>query len=278
MNSKTPEELHLYSDFQNCGMYWKSYDHTDVTADIPSHCIYCEAKLAIKDEPDWVLFCPNSGCGWWMHFPPPKPAGFRTIEHHAKWAIIKKFSFNDKDLPTAELAKYLKQNPHSMVNTHFSAFEKLVCSLMKEFYGPTEFIHVGRPKDGGKDLIGVFNDKITTFVEVKKRENIFSCESVRTVRNLLGVMTHEGVEKGIVVTTADRFSKEAHSLSVPKEESLANYNLELISFKDIKSWLNISRVSSSPSWEGVIEPYYCEDEYERDHVFVRAERWKQIGT
>ncbi|MDP1613336.1 MAG: restriction endonuclease [Sulfuritalea sp.] len=267
----------LYRDFSECGIYWKSYDASEVTVELPTHCIFCNAKLDIDGEPDWILYCSNIiECGWWLHIPPPKPAGFKTIDAKAKWAIRKKFNIGDNDIPLQELAFYLAHHPNSMVHTDSSAFEKLVCSLMNEHFGPTEFVHVGKPKDGGKDLIGILSNKITTFVEIKRREKTYVAESVRTVRGLLGVMAREGVKQGVVVSTAENFSKEAHVFSVPKEESISSYEIDLVSFKDIAHWLGSSTSSERPPWDGLIQPRQCEDEWERDHIYVRWVTWSKI--
>ena len=271
------ESFQLYREFSECGIYWKSYDASEVTVELPTHCIFCDTKLSISGEPDWILYCSNIDCGWWLHFPPPKPAGFKTIDASAKWAIAKKFLIGDKDIPLNDLAFYLAQHPKSMVHTDSKAFEKLVCSLMNEHFGPTEFVHVGRPKDGGKDLIGVLNEKITTFVEIKRREKIFTAESVKTVRGLLGVMAREGVKKGLVVSTAEKFSDEAKAFSIPKEESVSSYEIDLVSFNDITYWLGLSTCSDRPPWEGLIQPHHCEDEWERAHVYFRWVKWQRVS-
>ena len=259
-------------------MYWKSYDASEVTAKLPSHCVFCDTKLLLLGEPNWVLYCHNKKCGWWLHTPPPKPAGFKTIDYPIKWAIAKKFAVDDKEIPLAELALYLAQHPNSMVHTNSSAFERLVCALMNEHFGPTEFVHVGRPKDGGKDLIGVLNNEITTFVEIKRREKTFTAESVKTVRGLLGVMAREGIKKGMVVSTAEKFSDEAKLFSIPKEESISSFEIDLVSFDDISRWLKLSSLSERPPWEGLIEPYYCEDDWERDHIYFRSVKWRLVAA
>lgn len=70
---------------------------------------------------------------------------------------------------------------------------------------------MGRPDDGGVDIIYIDADDKQWLVQVKRRENPRSTESVSTIRNLLGAMLLQDSRTGIIVSTADHFSYQAYA-------------------------------------------------------------------
>jgi len=88
--------------------------------------------------------------------------------------------------------------------------ERLVRDIFKANYGSTEVIHVGKPGDGGVDVLLIDSEDRRFLIQVKRREDPASAEGVNTVRNLLGTMMLENSRYGIVVSTADHFTYRAY--------------------------------------------------------------------
>lgn len=89
-------------------------------------------------------------------------------------------------------------------------------------------------RDGGKDIIGFDSNGGKFFVEVKRYARHRKI-GVGLVRQFVGAMAIEGVQRGIFVTTSS-FSGDAISV----REALSSkpgWDLELRDFKDICSWL-----------------------------------------
>jgi len=250
-----------YNDFEIINCVWHSYDHTDISVDINglSSCPICKSKLLIDGDPWWVLYCENDKCGWWANFPPPQPSGFHSIKSTYKWSLIKKYNIDDKNIPIAHLSNYLRNQPEKIPDVHTIAFEKLIQDFIKDVYRPIELIHIGQPHDGGKDLYGILSNDEPFFVEVKRRKNNKKVESIDTVRKLIGVMVHDGVKKGIVVSSAKGFSPKAKELALPKSNSLTNYALDLISFDEIAKWLKIRKNEDNKYYRKIIKPKYLEE-------------------
>jgi Restriction endonuclease len=92
---------------------------------------------------------------------------------------------------------------------HPKYLEKLVAKVFANSGQYAEVRHVGRPDDGGVDVVLVESNESTWLVQVKRRKHPNSVEPVSTVRNLLGTLILSGSDRGIVVSTADHFSFRA---------------------------------------------------------------------
>jgi hypothetical protein len=92
-------------------------------------------------------------------------------------------------------------NPHRL--------EELVAAIFKANYKDCEAIHVGKPDDGGIDVVFVDSGERQWLIQVKRRENPQSSEGVGVIRNLLGAMLLENSSYGILVSTANHFTFRA---------------------------------------------------------------------
>ncbi|MEU7524643.1 restriction endonuclease [Saccharothrix sp. NPDC042600] len=108
-----------------------------------------------------------------------------------------------------EIAQWFRRHPYLYNSVHPSYLEKLVAKVFEASGAYADVKHVGRPDDGGVDVVLVESETSTWLVQVKRREHPDSVEPVSTVRNLLGTLVLGGSEKGIVVSTADHFSYRA---------------------------------------------------------------------
>jgi hypothetical protein len=118
------------------------------------------------------------------------------------------------DLPDSiggELAQYLRRRTDAWCRFTPAGLEQVVSDILRANYQQAEVIHVGRPDDGGVDVIFVDAGGPTWLVQVKRRSKPGSAEGVSTLRNLLGAMILERSLRGLVVSTADRFSMRARA-------------------------------------------------------------------
>lgn len=129
-------------------------------------------------------------------------------EERARISKLRVFS----DLPescSGELAQYLRRKPSEWHRFNPKRFEKLVADIFRANYENAEVIHVGKPDDGGKDIIFIDSNNQQSLIQVKRRERETCSEGVSTIRNLIGTMILDNVVRGIVVSTADHFSIRA---------------------------------------------------------------------
>jgi len=84
-----------------------------------------------------------------------------------------------------------------------------VADVFKANYRSAEVVHVGRPGDGGVDVVFVESGGREWLVQVKRREKPSAVEGFSTVQNLAGTLLIEGALNGIIVSTADHFSAAA---------------------------------------------------------------------
>lgn len=90
------------------------------------------------------------------------------------------------------------------------AFERLVADCLRHEFGPCVVHHVGASGgsgDGGVDVYMVKDDEVW-LIQVKRRLNS-KPEPIQTIRLLNGVLLREGNCRGMVVTSAEAFSRNA---------------------------------------------------------------------
>lgn len=118
----------------------------------------------------------------------------------------------ESDLPdgvSEELAVWLRRTRAGWYTMNTRRFERLVADVFRRNHSGAEVTHVGRPDDGGVDVLLVESDGRQWLVQAKRRESPYASEGVSTIRNLLGAMVLEGARHGVVVSTADHFSYRA---------------------------------------------------------------------
>jgi hypothetical protein len=101
-----------------------------------------------------------------------------------------------------------------------------VADIFRANHASSEVIHVGKPDDGGVDVILIDSANEQWLAQVKRRERQDSSEGVSTIRNLIGTMVLEGAKRGIVVSTADHFTLRARQAA--KKLKKQGFYIELI--------------------------------------------------
>jgi hypothetical protein len=127
-------------------------------------------------------------------------------------SIASKRRVYESELPEGvpgELAAWLRRTPRGWHTMSPRRFERLVADVFRMNYNGAEVTHVGRPDDGGVDVLLVESDGRQWLIQAKRRQASNASEGVSTIRNLLGAMVLEGTGHGVVVSTADHFTYRA---------------------------------------------------------------------
>ena len=134
------------------------------------------------------------------------------------------------------------------------SLEKLVVDVVRYNFQPCEVIHVGKPGDGGVDVLFIDSGQKQWMVQVKRREKPKSSESVVTIRNLLGTMWLSDVSCGMVVSTADHFTFQAYR--AVNRASEKGVMVELVDKGKLNRMLNA--VLPDRPWLGPVRSMYPE--------------------
>ncbi|MCY4567005.1 MAG: restriction endonuclease [Candidatus Poribacteria bacterium] len=188
-------------------------------------CAYCSTRLEKIENNTIQGDMHRDYCLWYCHYcrywqariysafqacmPPPD-----------NWAYVSKLREFDTNLPegcSEELALYIRKHPNFLYSCHPTRFEKFVADVFRANYTNAEVLHVGRPHDGGTDVLLIDAEKRQWLIQVKRRESPSASEGVGIIRDILGAMHLKGVRRGIVVSNADRFSRYAQKAAVEAE-------------------------------------------------------------
>jgi len=125
-------------------------------------------------------------------------------------------SFN-ADLPEGicqDLAQAIRQDPRRWHEITPGNLERFLSAAFRSTGEYCKVKHVGRPGDGGIDVVLVDASSNKWLVSVKRRETPTKTEPISTLRDILGAMILEGSRHAIIATTAGRFSAPARSAKV----------------------------------------------------------------
>ncbi len=151
------------------------------------------------------------------------------------WAYISKLREFDTNLPegcSEELALYIRRHPNFLHSCDPKGFEKFVADVFRANYTNAEVSHVGKPGDGGIDVLLIEAKDEQWLIQVKRRGSQKPSEGVSTIRDILGAMVVKGVRKGIVVSTVERFSLKAQQDAVKAKMGPFGMTVEFVD-KDI---------------------------------------------
>lgn len=183
-------------------------------------CPYCLTALDIVQElsgdpedvqdAEEVTLWDCSECSYWqmfIHTFSDYPPAF--VQFSAYLSKLQEFDVKSADPIIEELTLALRRNPSIWETVHPTALEKLVAAVFRINHGACEVFHVGKPNDGGSDVVFIDSENKKWLIQVK-RHSSNSAEGVSTIRNLLGAMILQGSLNGVVVSSADHFSVQAH--------------------------------------------------------------------
>ena len=121
--------------------------------------------------------------------------------------VARKFDAPIPDGCAAEVAQHLRRDPTLWHSMGPRDMERFVADIFRANYRHAEVVHVGRPGDLGIDVLFVDAGGEDWLVQVERRESANAVEGFETLQRLLGTLVLEGKLRGIVATTAERFSR-----------------------------------------------------------------------
>ena len=182
------------------------------------YCNYCSTKLLrveeqVHEEGNYRDYCfwYCRKCRFWQarFCPDPSRYDMPPPDFHA---YISKLRELNGDLPEGcneELALHIRRHPDLLHSFNPTRFEKFVADIFRSNYTHAEVLHIGKSHDGGVDILLIDSEKEQWLIQVKRRESPNASEGVGTIRDLLGAMHLKEACMGIVVSTAERFSRPA---------------------------------------------------------------------
>lgn len=209
------------------------------------HCIYCGTLLRRGQTDDlrlrdrgfvWRYETKEcTSCGWWC-------VSYRLEERFFAWdeldyfhayAVMRRFDPLALDTPLSLARGYLARNPHKLARFDPFHFEALMVDCLRDYFGDGEVHRIGGHNDRGIDIKVVEAGEQTLLVQVKRRGDFSRREGVEAVRSLHGVMLREGVPRGMLITTARAYTREAKREVKDAQESVQGYSMELMSYRDV---------------------------------------------
>jgi hypothetical protein len=207
-------------------------------------------------------------CGWWTRSMACHQ-GQDISDEDALIGVAKRFNVSQADVPINDLRIYLSKHPHDLAHVNPFAFEQLIFECLKDRFGAdVEVIKIGGRKDRGIDILLIRNRSEKTLVQIKRRKNISLAEGVSVVRELNGVLFREQVAKGMVITTAKKFSSEARKEA--KIEAVEKHEVGLFTFGDVVNLLGVRNYANSYApWDTF--PDYLPSEWQT--TYYEPEVW-----
>lgn len=235
-------------------------------------CPYCNEPLTDELNRQFggltgggLSFVTCSLCGFWRHAIWDGVMG-------TTWTIpyARGFQPQEQAVALGELARELRDSPQRIYDLHPAKFETLVGGILKDFFD-CEVMHVGRTGDGGIDLL-VLDADAPLVVQVKRRTRADATEGLEVVKHLFASLFVTGSRRGMVVTSAQRFTRGAKAwVRLPALRD-SGYELELV---DINRLMDITRrVSTSPvpAWQRFLD-YWDKRVYAVSNQPVSPELW-----
>ena len=149
-------------------------------------------------------------------------------DHLAYVSKLRKFNTRLPDGCSEELAMHIRRDTSRLHFVDPKRFEKFVADVFRANYTNAEVVHVGKPNDGGVDVLLIDAQEEQWLIQVKRRGVKRQSEEVRTIRDMLGAMIVEGVYRGIIVSTAPRFSRWAEQAATKAESGPHRMTLRLV--------------------------------------------------
>lgn len=183
------------------------------------NCLYCSTELLRVEGEDIddhrllrkyrLWYCRN--CRFWQSllYYDPYRGCLPGPDHWAYVSKMREFKTNLPDPCDSEIASWIRRDPSFVHSYNQKRFEKFIADVFRANFAAVEVIHVGKPDDGGVDVLLIDSESEQWLVQVKRREAPDRAEGIRTIRDLLGAMILEGAFRGIVVTTSNQFSLRA---------------------------------------------------------------------
>jgi len=269
LRSSPPHELlayetasRIWDDRDDGGLY--GYRLTpekrqQTTQLISEQCLFCSSallteRLVHRPAVDELAIGSCDTCGWWRIFHGTR-GGQDTVNFEFVVAEAQRYDVDAVAAPIGSLRRHLRARPTDLAFVHPTTLERLISDCLEDEFAPCEVIHLGGTGDGGVDLMLIESDRSPLLIQVKRRADILGPQGLNVVRELNGVLFREGLARGMVVTTADRYTRGARAEAVTRTGGLVSrYEMRLRAFDDIVAMLQLPRRTSSHPWVPYLAP------------------------
>jgi hypothetical protein len=160
---------------------------------------------------------------------------------------IKRFDYETATPSLSHLSKEIYQNREKVYSMAPTKFEIFVGSVLSDFLD-CEVHHIGKSGDDGIDLIALVGDS-PLMVQVKRRESPSATEGIDVVKLLFASAFVQGASKGMVVTSAKRFTRPAKIWSESRKLVDSGFRLELVDLNSLMSMVDaVASKDAEPPW------------------------------
>ena len=208
-------------------------------------CLYCASPMRkayfrvdeLEEYPEEVWGFEGhecDACGWWWN----REA---SDDWRATNPIINSGALHSVPLPDERVLCAVNQITDNISYLHDmnpSRFEDFIGNVFRDYCG-CDVLHVGRSHDNGIDLVLLDSNVGQIPIQVKRRGKTRRSESVAVVREFRGALLLQGRDHGIIVTTADHFSRFAIRAGATDPSHSVQQRIELV---DCRRLLEIMRV------------------------------------
>ncbi len=227
------------------------------------NCPYCRGLLEAHDFSGTSSMAATrcKQCNWWVlrkhlwrragRVLGSGPCGlygstsWSLVKNRIHEGIVHSFDVSLLERPVLKLREHIHKRELDLRSISPKELEVVVGSVLRDHLD-CRVRHVGGPGDEGIDLLLV-QGKTTYAVQVKRRMNTKKAEGVAVVRDLLGSLVLGKLKRGIVVSTAQRFSTAAEHAAARTafKISLFDYDM-LMELVDLTS-------SPDPPWQFLLK-------------------------
>ncbi len=160
---------------------------------------------------------------------------------------IREFDSSRETPSLSHLSQEISSRPDKLYNMEPYKFERFVGSVFSDFFS-CEVHHVGQAGDDGIDLYAIVKDA-PFLIQVKRRSQPDAVEGINVVKLLFASAFAQGHQQGAVVTTAQRFSRDARSWTKTPRLSDVGFKIELIDFASLMSMVDcVAKTGAPPPW------------------------------
>ncbi|MBR1231697.1 restriction endonuclease [Bradyrhizobium sp. AUGA SZCCT0182] len=253
-----------YAEVEKIEWYVDTYDFEVTSLGFRwKDCPFCAASMRSRtDKKESHVLAECESCGFWRVAHIKNVGGFQSGEPVlASRGVAKLYEVDSLDVPLADLRRFLKRDPLHLAHVNPFVFEELVASCLRSVFPDSELIKVGGRRDRGIDLMLLQTSGENYLVQIKRRSNIQKNEGVDVVRQLNGVIFRENAAKGLVITTAKRYTPDAVQETRIKSNRGSWQSIDLYGYEDIVRWLNLPNPSPYEPWKDVTGNLELSDEF-----------------
>lgn len=214
-------------------------------------CPACGSSLRKEEQapdanPDWTgtreFYDLCDSCGFWrfevrdnLYMP------YYTLPH------VKRFDYETTTPSLAYLSSEIYRNRDKIYAMDPTKFEIFVGSVLSDFLN-CEVHHVGRTGDDGIDLIALVGDS-PQMIQVKRRGNASATEGIDVVKLLFASAFVQNANRGMIVTSAKRFTRAAKIWSESPRIVDSGFKLELVDMNNLMSIVGaVAMKDDEPAW------------------------------